>query len=31
MNVIRKAGAGKYTIQNKWAFRHEIIVNENTG
>jgi 2-polyprenyl-3-methyl-5-hydroxy-6-metoxy-1,4-benzoquinol methylase len=26
INVVRKAGAVKYSVKNRWAFRHEVIV-----
>jgi 2-polyprenyl-3-methyl-5-hydroxy-6-metoxy-1,4-benzoquinol methylase len=30
INIINKAGATHFTVKNKWAFRHEIIIYGNT-
>ncbi|SKB75019.1 methyltransferase domain-containing protein [Dyadobacter psychrophilus] len=29
--ILQKAGAVKYSVRNKWAFRHEVIVYGNAG
>jgi 2-polyprenyl-3-methyl-5-hydroxy-6-metoxy-1,4-benzoquinol methylase len=31
ISIIREAGAEHYTVRNKWAFRHEVIVYGNEG
>jgi len=31
LDILAKAGAKKYTVTNKWAFRHEVIVYGNQG
>jgi 2-polyprenyl-3-methyl-5-hydroxy-6-metoxy-1,4-benzoquinol methylase len=31
MGILRKAGAAKYSVRNKWAFRHEVIVYGNAS
>lgn len=30
LDILRKSGAKKYSVRNKWAFRHEVIVYGNT-
>lgn len=29
IDILRKAGANRYTVKNKWAFRHQVIVYGN--
>ncbi|WP_353718566.1 methyltransferase domain-containing protein [Dyadobacter sp. 676] len=29
LDLLRRAGAGRFTVRNKWAFRHEVIVYGN--
>ncbi|WP_229219060.1 hypothetical protein [Dyadobacter sediminis] len=31
IEIIRKSGADQFTVRNKWAFRHEVIVYGNAG
>lgn len=31
LSIIKKAGAIRYSVRNKWAFRHEVIIYGNAG
>jgi hypothetical protein len=31
LDILQKAGAQKYSVRNKWAFRHEVIVYGNAS